>query len=65
MGSTQSLNEQTKINFLGNLYGFHDGYDGSVFGDNGVSPGIRAGATHIPHILVKVDSDDRCENSDT
>jgi len=41
-----------QIHFFGNMYGFHDGYDGSVFGDDGVSPGIRAGATHIPYIVV-------------
>lgn len=40
------------IKFLGNMYGFHDGYDGSVFSDDGVSPGLRAGFSHIPYIIV-------------
>lgn len=51
-----ALNEQIEINFLGNLYGFHDGYDGSVFDEMGVSPSIRAGYSHIPHIAVKEDT---------
>lgn len=44
------------IKFLGNIYGFHDGYDGSVFSEEGISPAILAAQTHIPHVIRQRES---------
>jgi len=46
------------IKFLGNIYGFHDGYDGSVFSESGISPAILAAQTHIPHVVRQRESMD-------
>lgn len=47
------------IKFLGNIYGFHDGYDGSVFDEDGISPAILAAQTHIPHVVRQRENTDQ------
>lgn len=39
--------------FLGNIYGLHDGYDGSVFSINGLCKTITASIGGIACILVE------------
>ncbi len=39
--------------YLGNVYGLHDGYDGSVFSVNGICKTITASKGGIADILVE------------
>lgn len=40
--------------YLGNIYGLHDGYDGSVFSVYGICKTITASVGGIADVLVKV-----------
>lgn len=48
------VNYKTSI-YLGNIYGLHDGYDGSVFSINGLCKTITASIGGIADILVEYD----------
>ena len=50
-------NEKNLIDtiYLGNVYGLHDGYDGSVFSVNGICKTITASKGGIADILVEED----------
>ena len=39
-------NDNTEVQFIGNYYGLHDGYDGSVFSWGGCSPALTASIAH-------------------
>lgn len=41
--------------YLGNIYGLHDGYDGSVFSTYGICKTITASKGGIADVLVKVE----------
>ena len=46
--------------YLGNYYGYHDGYDGSVFGTSGIAKTIVArvgGVACILEVFKKVDGE--------
>ena len=45
--------DNTEVQFIGNYYGLHDGYDGSVFARGGCSPALVASISHggCPHII--------------
>ena len=54
----ENLNNEkdfTDTIYLGNLYGHHDGYDGSVFSVNGICKTITATKGGIADILVEDD----------
>ena len=46
-------NNFTDIIYLGNIYGLHDGYDGSVFSVEGICKTITASVGGIACVLVK------------
>ena len=52
--SNQTLDYQNSI-YLGNVYGHHDGYDGSVFSVYGICKTITASKGGIADILVEDD----------
>ena len=41
--------------YLGNIYGLHDGYDGSVFSPLGICKTITASVGGIADVLIKVE----------
>ena len=52
----ENLNNEkdfTDTIYLGNVYGHHDGYDGSVFSVNGICKTITATKGGIADILVE------------
>ena len=48
-----------EIIFLGNMYGLHDGYDGSVFDPKGLCKTITRSVGGIADILVEYDGNNR------
>ena len=52
--STQEKDYRSAV-YLGNLYGLHDGYDGSVFSIYGICKTITATPGGVADILIKVE----------
>ena len=46
---------ESEIVFLGNIYGLHDGYDGSVFSVEGLCKALTASKGGVANILVEKD----------
>ena len=52
-----SVTDKENSIYLGNIYGLHDGYDGSVFSPEGVCKTITATKGGVADILVKESSE--------
>lgn len=51
--STEVQKDYNNTIYLGNIYGLHDGYDGSVFSPYGIIKTITASIGGIADILVE------------